>query len=98
MCPGPWNSTRDISSPTAWAISVRRSAGATGLAPLLQVQLDASTGHFQKGHIYSFRQVKGVGPRRDDTHAAAKNISTLTQQDFPQSGLVINEEGEVRVN
>ena len=74
------------------------TAGATGLAPLLQVQLDASTGHFQKGHIYSFRQVKGAGPRRDDTHAAAKNISTLTQQDFPQSGLVISEEGEVRVN
>ena len=71
------------------------TAGATGLAPLLQVQLDVSTGHFKKGHIFSFRQVKGVGPRRDDTHAAAKNIASLTRQDFPQSGLVISEEGEI---
>ena len=71
------------------------TAGATGFAPLLQVQLDVSTGHFQKGHIYSFKQVKGAGPRRDDTHAAAKNIASLTRQDFPQSGLVISEEGEI---
>ena len=73
------------------------TAGATGLAPLLQVQLDVTTGLFQEGQIYSFKQVKGAGPRKDDTHAAARNIASLTRQDFPQSGLVISEEGRITV-
>lgn len=71
------------------------TSGVTGLAPLLWVQLDTSTGHFRKGRIVSFKQVKGAGPRKDDTHAAARCIASLTQQDFPNSGLIISEEGMI---
>lgn len=72
-------------------------AGATGLAPLLCVQLDAKTGEFQSGKIHSLKQVKGVGPRLDATCAAARNISTLTKQDFPNGKLTVEEDGTIRI-
>lgn len=68
-------------------------SGATGLAPLLRVQLDVKTGEFQQGRIHSFKNIKTVGPRLDKTHAAAQNIATLTRQDFPKSGLEFAEDG-----
>jgi len=70
-------------------------AGATGYAPLLCVDIDAKTGEFQQGKIHSYKQVKTVGPRRDATNAAAKNIAALTRQDFPNSGLDITDEGDI---
>ncbi len=70
-------------------------AGATGYAPLLWVEIDPKTGEFQKGKIHSYKQVKGVGPRLDSTHAAAHNIATLTKQDFPNSGLTFSDDGTI---
>lgn len=71
------------------------TAGATGYAPLLRVQLDPKTGCFQTGRIHSFKQVKTKGPRLDATNAAAHNIASLTKQDFPNSGLEFADDGTI---
>ena len=71
------------------------TAGATGYAPLLRVQIDAKTGQFQEGKIHSYKQVKAVGPRLDATNAAAKNIASLTRQDFPETAITVSDTGEI---
>lgn len=70
-------------------------AGATGLAPLLEVTLNAADGTMQDGQIHSFRQQQGIGPRWDKTNAAAQNIRKLTIEDFPETKLIISQEGRL---
>lgn len=72
-------------------------AGATGYAPLLWVQLNLKNGEFHNGKIHSYKQVKGVGPRLDSTQAAAHNIATLTKQDFPNAGIDIDGDGNIKI-
>lgn len=70
-------------------------AAQVGLAPLLEVHIDPSTGKFLSGHIHSYRQVHGKGPRRDLTNAAAQDIRQLSLTDFPSSPLVITQQGQL---
>lgn len=70
-------------------------SGATGYAPLLRVDIDPETGKFLHGQLHSYKQVKGVGPRLDQTHAAARNIASLTRQDFPETPITISDNGEI---
>ena len=72
-------------------------AGATGFAPLLEVTLNSNDGTLMGGYIHSFRQHQGLGPRLDATHAAAKNMRQLTLEDFPDAGIEISLEGEIRL-
>ena len=67
-------------------------AGLTGQAPVAVVEVDRN-GKFTGGKIHSFIQKKGLGPRKDDTNAAARQIKTLSQQDFPDSPLLIADDG-----
>lgn len=67
-------------------------AGLTGQAPVAVVELDMN-GKFKGGKIHSFIQKKGLGPKADPTNAAAKQIRTLSLQDFPESPLVIADDG-----
>ena len=67
-------------------------AGLTGQAPVAEVKLDMN-GKFLGGKIHSFIQKKGLGPRQDPGNSAARQIRTLSQQDFPDSPLVIAEDG-----
>ena len=67
-------------------------AGLTGQAPVAVVELDRE-GKFAGGKIHSFIQQRGLGPRKDDKHSAARQIRTLSQQDFPESPLVIADDG-----
>lgn len=67
-------------------------AGLTGQAPIAVVELGMD-GKFRGGKIHSFIQKTGLGPRKDDSNAAARQIRTLSQQDFPESPLVISEDG-----
>lgn len=67
-------------------------AGLTGQAPVATVEVDPS-GRFVKGRIHSFIQKRGLGPRLDSTNQAARQIATLSQQDFPSSPLVISADG-----
>lgn len=67
-------------------------AGATGMAPLVEVKINAD-GTFAGGEIHSFIQQKGKGPRKDVSGSVAEFISTLTRQDFPDTPLKITSEG-----
>lgn len=68
--------------------------GISGYAPLLEVTVD-SNGKFVKGKIHSFRQAKGCAPKLDSTNAAAKEIRTLSKEDFPQTCPQISDNGEI---
>lgn len=67
-------------------------AGLTGQAPVAEVKLDRN-GKFLGGKIHSFIQKRGLGPRKDPTNSAARQIRTLSQQDFPDSPLLIADDG-----
>lgn len=69
-------------------------AGLTGQAPVALVEVDMN-GKFVGGKIHSFIQKKGLGPRKDPTNAAARQIRTLSQQDFPESPLRIADDGSL---
>lgn len=70
--------------------------GATGHAPLLTCQLNSKDGTLRQGKIHSFQQQHGVGPRLDASQAALKDIKTLTQQDFPSTPLLIEDDGSFK--
>lgn len=65
-----------------------------GYAPLLVAELDR-TGAFVGGRIESFMQKPLQGPRRDPQKRAFHLIKELTRSDFPGSGPVFNEEGDL---
>lgn len=67
-------------------------AGLTGQAPVAVVELDME-GKFKGGKIHSFIQQRGLGPRKDPTNAAARQIKALSIQDFPESPLRIADDG-----
>lgn len=69
--------------------------GARGLsaqAPVAVVEVDMN-GIFKGGKIHSFIQQPGKGPLKDATNGAAKQIRTLSVQDFPASPLRIADDG-----
>lgn len=67
-------------------------AGSTGHAPVADVVLDMN-GEFLSGKIHSFIQKKGQGPKVDPSYAAARQIKALSAQDFPDSKLIISDDG-----
>ena len=69
--------------------------GVLGYAPLLTLELTPD-GRFVSGQIHSFLQAKGVGPRLDAAHRAAREIRRLTALDVPGTPLVIDDEGHIR--
>ena len=69
-------------------------SGVSGYAPIITATLNPD-GTFAGGKIHSFIQQKGVGPRKDNTNSVAKNIRTLTLQDFPGTKLSIADDGTI---
>ena len=67
-------------------------SGPQGIAPLLKVYIDTN-GNFIKGNIYSFKQINRGFPVPDNEANAVKIIKELTEKDFPESSLMINENG-----
>lgn len=67
-------------------------SGLTGQAPVAEVEVDMN-GKFIGGKIHSFLQQRGLGPRKDASNSAARQIRLLSQQDFPASPLVIADDG-----
>lgn len=74
---------------TPYGISL---SGVLGYAPVLRLDL-LPDGRFAGGRIHSFRQRYGVGPRRDDTHSAAREIKALTEADIPHTPLHVAADG-----
>lgn len=70
-------------------------SGALGYAPLLEININKTTGEFVDGKIHSYIQSKGVGPRTDAQNIVAKNIKSLTTKDFPNTLLSIDEDGTI---
>lgn len=68
--------------------------GKQGIAPLLKVYMDKK-GNFVKGNIHSYRQTGGGYPVPDPELSAALLIKDLTEKDFPDTELFINEKGEI---
>ena len=69
--------------------------GKSGHAPILEVNIDKKSGKFINGKIHSFIQQRGAGPRIDKSNIVAKNIKRLTLSDFPETSLVISDDGNI---
>ncbi|MDR1553368.1 MAG: CapA family protein [Prevotellaceae bacterium] len=69
--------------------------GTSGYAPIVKVFVDKE-GKFVKGQIFSFLQKDKTGPVPDNNNSAAKEIKRLTELDFPQTDLVISDEGIIK--
>lgn len=76
---------------TYYGISVVKTKG---LAPILDVVIDEQ-GRFLHGAIISARQIRPGGPVPDKQHTAARLMKQLSEQDFPQSPLIITEQGRI---
>jgi len=74
---------------TWWGISV---AGAKGYAPILRTRLDGN-GALLTGDVVSMKQQRPDGPRLDPDQNAWKMIARLTRQDFPSTGLRLDNDG-----
>jgi len=69
--------------------------GENGLAPIAKIWI-TDDGHFINGKIISAVQ-KGAGiPEIDISHKAAQKIKELTEQDFEDSKILIDPEGNIR--
>lgn len=69
-------------------------AGICGYAPLLKVYVNKK-GQFLKGRILSNIQSHNNGLETDTLNRALTRIKTLTETDFPQSGLTISADGQL---
>lgn len=76
---------------TYFGISV---AGLKGLAPVLEVTITAK-GEFVHGRIISARQQRPLGPVPDATHEAARLMKRLTEEDFPNTPLSVDDSGQI---
>ena len=68
--------------------------GISAHAPVIEITID-DKGRFQHGRIHSFNQVKGVGPRKDNSHEVARQIKQLSEEDIPQSEARIDAQGNI---
>ena len=69
--------------------------GISGLAPILEAVVDEK-GRFVKGEIHSFRQTYNSGPKPDEKGGAALMMRQLTEEDFPNGKIVIDEKGNIK--
>lgn len=69
-------------------------AGINGHAPVVTVTLN-DDGTFKSGKIHSFIQQTGKGPLPDPSNSVAKNMKMLSKTDFPNSPLIIDDEGNL---
>ena len=68
--------------------------GISAYAPVVEITID-NTGKFLHGKIHSFIQTKGVGPRKDNANAVARQIKTLSETDVPHSEASIDYSGNI---
>ncbi|MBN2695402.1 CapA family protein [bacterium] len=68
--------------------------GKAGYAPFAMIDL-AEDGSFVSGEIVSFKQIGRGGIEFDSNHSAAKEISRLTKEDFPNTEISISNSGKI---
>ena len=67
-------------------------SGVNGLAPILSVKTDEN-GEFLGGRIIHARQTGEGGLKLDGTGASIRKIKELTREDFPETPLLIKDDG-----
>ncbi|MFN3385771.1 MAG: CapA family protein [Candidatus Thermochlorobacter sp.] len=67
--------------------------GITGTGAIVQVELDEQTGDFKQGRIIPTQQLEPGYPVYDTEKRAIAIIKSLTASDFPQTPLVIMDDG-----
>jgi len=72
-------------------ISIKKEKG---IAPVLEVVLDKN-GNFIRGKIYSFKQIYPGYPVLDKNNRASTLIRSLSQTDFPENKIRIDERGNI---
>ncbi|MCF7794516.1 MAG: CapA family protein [Candidatus Cloacimonetes bacterium] len=70
--------------------------GVNGIAPILELVLDRN-GEFQFGSIHSTKQISRQGVRIDHQNEVLKKIIQLTNDDIPETDLMIDENGFITV-
>lgn len=78
---------------TYWGIKV---SGLNGVAPILTATLDRD-GRFVTGKLTSARQLRPAGPLPDKAGTAVSVMRELTLADFPDTPLIIDKRGNIRV-
>ncbi len=68
--------------------------GAAGIAPLIKLQVNKQ-GAFVAGEVVPIYQQKTHGPKVDPQKRAVTKLKELTQQDFPETSLIISAEGKL---
>ena len=68
--------------------------GAAGIAPLIEVEVDKE-GQFLSGQITPVYQQKTHGPKVDPQKRAIAKLIELTNADFPDTPLKIDEDGKI---
>ncbi len=71
-------------------------SGVNGLAPILYVEID-SLGNFISGKIYPFKQVRYRGVVFDKDYEVVKLIKSLSQNDFKDNLLKIDDDGTIKI-
>ncbi|MBQ8968932.1 MAG: CapA family protein [Bacteroidaceae bacterium] len=70
--------------------------GISGYAPLVEVQINEK-GKFIGGKIHSMQQTRGIGPRLDKDHRAAREMKSLSEADVPNNKALIDNEGNISI-
>lgn len=77
-----------------WTYGTFNLSGPSGLATLLDIELDRQ-GMLVAARIVSARQTRPGGPAFDPSGAAAAQIARLTAQDVPEAGISVAADGTV---
>ena len=71
--------------------------GVLGIAPILKLYVDKQ-GNFLRGEIIPIRQIKRGIPVYDDSNEVISKIRNLTKNDFPESNIEIDDDGNIRLS
>jgi len=69
--------------------------GVSGIAGILEVDIDETTGEFISGNFNSVKQIKNGYPVIDDSFAGFNLVKKLTKDDFPETQLEFKENGKI---
>jgi len=67
----------------------------TEIGAILEIELSDTTGQFVKGIIHSTKQLSWGIPIPDKENTAIQIIKDLTQEDFPDTQLIIHDDGRI---
>ncbi len=70
--------------------------GDLGIAPILKLYVDKQ-GNFLRGEIIPIKQIKRGIPVFDESYEVISKIRNLTKNDFPESGIEIDDDGNIRL-